>query len=105
MSGVKGMHDKLLKSPARLDAWRNGVRIGLIRNRLQKHFLGEIELTSTQLKAAELLLSRTVPAMQSFEHTGAVDLNHIARIPQPAENSEQWAQQHSPLERKQPTIN
>ena len=96
MSGKKGMRDKLLNSPVRAEAWRAGVRVGLIRNRLQKHFLGVLELTATQIKAAEILLNRTIPTMQSFEHSGEVLVDHIARIPQTNENAEQWQQQHSP---------
>jgi len=78
MAGVKGMRDKLLKSPARIEAWRAGVRVGLIRNRLQNHFLGKIELSPTQLKAAEILLGRTIPAMAHVEHTGEVNLRPFA---------------------------
>jgi hypothetical protein len=71
MAGVKGMRDKLFQSPARAEMWRAGVRIGLIRNRLMKHFLGELELTTTQLKAAEILISKTLPNLAAVEHTGA----------------------------------
>lgn len=90
------MHDKNLRSPARIEAWRSGVRVGLIRNRLQKHFLGELELSQTQLKAAEILLSRTIPAMASMEHTGEVNHNYVARTPEISPSTETWQQQHSP---------
>lgn len=70
MAGVKGMRDKLLNSPTRAEAWRAGVRVGLIRNRLMKHILGEIEMTPTQLRAADILLTRTIPAISSVEMVG-----------------------------------
>ena len=39
-------------------------------NRLQKHIDGEIELTSTQLKAIEMLLDRSVAKLQTIQHLG-----------------------------------
>lgn len=90
------MRDKLLNSPVRIEAWRAGVRVALIRNRLQKHFLGEIELSQTQLKAAEILLNRTVPTVASLEHKGEIAHRYVATLPQAIEKSEEWVHQHSP---------
>ena len=96
MAGKAGMRDKLLKSPQRAEQWRAGVRIGLIRNRLTQHFLGKLELTPTQLKAAEILLSKTLPSVAHVEHSGELNHNFVSRMPAPAENAEQWQAQHSP---------
>lgn len=93
MAGKVGMRDKLMQSPARAEAWRAGVRVGLIRNRLQKHFLGEIELSPTQLKAAEILLNRTVPTIASFEHTGEVTQRFVADLPEVSPSVEAWSKQ------------
>lgn len=97
MAGVKGMRDKMLNSPAKAEIWRASIRIGLIRNRLMKHFLGEIELSQTQLKAAEILINKTLPNMASVEHTGEVTHNYVARVPQQMPEANEWAQQHSPI--------
>ena len=42
--------------------WRERIRTGVIIDRLQKHALGEVEMTASQVRAAELLLKRTWPA-------------------------------------------
>ena len=97
MAGIKGMRDKMLTSPARAEIWRSSIRIGLIRNRLMKHFLGELQLTPTQLKAAEILISKTLPNMASVEHSGTVEHNHIARLPSVAESTDKWMTDHVPL--------
>ena len=84
MAGVVGMRDKLLKSPARIEAFRASIRIGLIRNRLAKHILGEIELSTTQLQAAKILLDKTVPNVSAVEITGKdgapIEVNQVSDI-------------------------
>jgi hypothetical protein len=71
MSGVKGMRDKLFKSPVMVDKFRASIRVALIRNRLMKHFLGELEMSATQIRAAEILISKAIPSLANVEHTGA----------------------------------
>ena len=70
MAGVKGMRDKLLKSPERVEQWRASVRVALIRNRLTKHILGEIEMSATQVRACEILLTRAIPTVGQVEISG-----------------------------------
>ena len=41
--------------------------------RLQKGALGEIEVTREQIKAAEILLKKTLPDLKQIEHTGTVE--------------------------------
>ena len=41
-------------------------------NRVQSHAHDELEMTATQLQAAEMLLKRTVPSLTSVEQTMAV---------------------------------
>lgn len=52
------------------DDVRRKIQSGVILQRLQKHFEGEIELTPTQLKAAEMMLDRSVAKLQQIQHTG-----------------------------------
>ncbi len=92
MAGVKGMRDKLMSSPQRAELWRAGVRIGLIRNRLMKHFLGELELTPTKLRAAEILISKTLPNMAQVEHTGEVTQRYVMELPTVAKDADEWIQ-------------
>lgn len=42
-------------------------------NRLTQHVLGEVELSSTQLKAAEILLSKCLPNLSSVEVDASVE--------------------------------
>jgi hypothetical protein len=52
------------------DAWREKIRIAQIINRLAQHVDGEVELKSTQIKAAEILLKKVVPDMARTEVVG-----------------------------------
>lgn len=65
---------------ARKKAWtpekvRERIRVGVLMRRLQNHALGKVEMTATQLKAAEILLRKAVPDMRAVEHSGTV--NHV----------------------------
>lgn len=50
---------------------RAKIQASVILDRLHKHMNGDLEMTSTQLKAAEMLLDRSVPKLQQIQHTGA----------------------------------
>lgn len=39
--------------------------------RLQRHVDGEVEMSATQVRAAEALLDRSVPKLSQIQHTGA----------------------------------
>ena len=45
------------------------IKSGMILKKLQDHLAGKIDLTSTQVETAKLLLSKTMPALQSIEQT------------------------------------
>lgn len=48
--------------------WR--IRAGLLLNRLADHADGVIELTSTQIKAAEIVIRKAIPDLKAIELTG-----------------------------------
>lgn len=50
--------------------WMDKNKIGALMTRIRKHADGELEMTSTQLKAAEIFLRKTVPDLARTEHTG-----------------------------------
>jgi len=52
------------KRPYPLKA-RERIQVGQILERLHKHLIGEVELSSTQLQAAKILLSKALPDLQS----------------------------------------
>lgn len=70
MSGVKGMHDRLSRSPGYAEAVRSRIRAGGIVNRLEQHVLGKVEMSASQVSAALGLLRKCVPDLASMEHTG-----------------------------------
>jgi hypothetical protein len=52
------------------DAVRAKIQSGVIIDRLHKHQMGVLELTSSQIKAAEILLDRSVAKLQQIQHSG-----------------------------------
>lgn len=51
-------------------AWREKIRTSMLINRLQNHVAGRLEMTQTQLRAAEVLLKKTLPDQSATELTG-----------------------------------
>ena len=52
------------------EEWRDRIRSAGILQRLDKAAMGEIEITATQLKAAEIVLRKTIPDLNKTELTG-----------------------------------
>lgn len=78
------------------------IQASQIVNRLQDHIFGKIELTPTQVRCAEVLLKKTIPDLSSTENKTEVVHRFVARLPNKAENSATWQQQHAP--KLSPTI-
>jgi hypothetical protein len=53
------------------DRHRDAIQVGRLLERLQKVAHGEIQMTQTALKAAEILLRKSLPDLSSVELTGA----------------------------------
>lgn len=51
-------------------AWKCKVKAGNLMSRIHKHAKGEIEMTASQLRAAEIFLKKVVPDLKSIEMTG-----------------------------------
>jgi hypothetical protein len=71
---------KLLSSskavPAYLDdAWRTKISAAKLMDRLRLHAYGEVEMTPTQIKAAEILLRKVVPDLAAIQHSGEITHN------------------------------
>jgi hypothetical protein len=49
---------------------RAKIQASVLIDRLQKHVSGEIEMTSSQITAAQVLLDRSVPKLSQIQHTG-----------------------------------
>ena len=61
---------------------RERIKSTLIIKRLMKHIKGEIDMTSTQIQAARILLNKTLPDIKSLEveHTGTINLGKVRRL-------------------------
>lgn len=58
-------------NPRHTEMVRQKIQAGVLIDRLQKHAQGKVEMTSSQIKAAEILLDRSVPKIAQIQHTGA----------------------------------
>ena len=52
------------------DVVRAKIQASVIIDRLQKHVAGKIEMTATQVAAANSLLDRSVAKLQQIQHVG-----------------------------------
>jgi len=63
---------------------RAKIQASVIIDRLQKHISGELEMSATQVAAANSLLDRSVPKLQLIQHVGdedhPVELNHTVKF-------------------------
>lgn len=55
------------------DETRRRIQISQLLNRLQKHVDGEADMSATQLRAAEILLKKSLPDLSQVEHRGDED--------------------------------
>lgn len=53
---------------------RQRIQTSHIARRLQNHVLGLLELNATQIRAAEILLRKTIPDLSAVAHSGTVEL-------------------------------
>lgn len=60
MSGIKGMHERTSTSPTYEAILRDRIKAPQLLNRLQDHALGECEMTSTQIQAAQICLRKVL---------------------------------------------
>lgn len=77
------------------DRWKEKIKCGEIIDRLIKHINGTVELSTTQINAAKILLSKVVPDLKAMEHSGEVTHSYAMRLPDQAQSVEQWQQKHS----------
>lgn len=63
---------------------RNKIKAGLLAKKLADHALGIDEMSATQIKAAEILLKKTMPDLKQTEHVGdpenPIEHNHSINI-------------------------
>jgi hypothetical protein len=80
MAGKKGMHKRISTSPSFAQAFKERLRADKIGEHLEKHALGEVEMTSTQVAAGLGLLKKVVPDVSAVEHSGNVTMTHEQQL-------------------------
>lgn len=53
---------------AKEPTWQDKYKIGALMSRILRHANGELEMTATQLKAAQIFLGKTVPDLARTEN-------------------------------------
>jgi len=56
--------------PRHSDTVRQKIQASVIVDRMQKHIMGELEMSATQVNAANSLLDRSVPKLSQIQHVG-----------------------------------
>jgi hypothetical protein len=54
-------------NPRHVEMVRQKIQASVIIDRLHKHLKGDLEMSSTQIRAAEILLDRSVPKIQTVQ--------------------------------------
>lgn len=81
---------------------RAKIQVSQIVNRLTNHLLGKVELSATQVKAAEILLRKTLPDLAAIEHNAGEGMERYMAVAEPELSAEEWLKQfgtagdHSP---------
>lgn len=55
------------------DQTRDAIQTSMLINRLVDHALGNVEMKSTQVRAAEILLNKTLPNLKQSDDTITID--------------------------------
>jgi len=84
------------RGPSRSNHLSAGVRQKIqtanIITRLQKHVDGDVEMSATQVRAAEILLQKVVPNLASIESFNQTEVSVISTEPI---TESAWAQMHA----------
>ena len=59
---------------------RSKIQTTQLVNRLISHAIGEVEMSATQVRAAEILLKKTLPDLQSTNVTAEITINPIEQL-------------------------
>lgn len=52
------------------DSVRSKIQSSMLLNRLEKHVVGKVEMSPTQVRAAEVLLKKSLPDLQPVDESG-----------------------------------
>jgi hypothetical protein len=59
---------------------RAKIKVGLLLKHLMDHAVGEIEMSQTQIRAAEILLKKAMPDLTAVEHSGELAISDPSTV-------------------------
>jgi hypothetical protein len=68
----------------------------VIIDRFQKHFMGELDLTPTQIRVGEVLLRKVIPDLTHTDLSTTFHAPLRGRVPAQL-SDEEWEKEYSPL--------
>ena len=60
------------------EAWKDRIQPGKLLAKLEAHMDGKVELSASQIKAAEVVLDRLVPRLSSIEQTEVNEMDALS---------------------------
>src|SRR5215813_5310477 len=73
---------------------RERIRAGVIIDRFQKHFMGELDLTPTQIRVGEVLLRKVIPDLTHTDLSTTFTRRYVVEVP-PQLSDEEWEKKYS----------
>lgn len=91
-------------NPTQDERCRSAIKTSQLINRLQAFVFGgvdpktkqPIEIDTNRMAAIKILLAKTLPDLSSVEINGDMNHHYVARMPDAAQTSDEWQEQHSP---------
>jgi hypothetical protein len=75
---------------------RQRIKTSMLVNRLSDHVLNDTPMSATQIRAAEVLLNKTLANLTATELRGSV-ASYVARLPDVAPNAQAWLDTVKPM--------
>jgi hypothetical protein len=79
---------------ANSEVTRERIRAGVIIDRFQKHFMGKLELTPTQIRVGEVLLRKVIPDLTHTDLSTTSTRRYVVEVP-PQLSDEEWEKKYS----------
>ena len=72
----------MVKGSTHATKTRERIQTSMLINRLEDHMLGKVELSTTQVRSAEILLKKSLPDLQSIEqhNTGEIETKIVVKL-------------------------
>jgi hypothetical protein len=76
---------------------RENIRVSVIIKRLHDHLEGKLEMSASQVRAAEILLRKTVPDLSVIDGNLSVEkIENVVYLPRPDTDATTWQERYAP---------